>query len=106
MAVNVTDTSGDSDSQGFTITTGPPVFVPNVVGQTQAAAQASVIGAGLTVGAVTNSPSSTVPSGQVMSQLVDDDKAGRKMDGLIGIQLHKTTGPMKIETRNIRIKEM
>ena len=45
-------------------------------------------------------------NGHVMSQIVDDDKAGRKMDGLIGIQLHKTTGPMKIEARNIRIKEM
>ncbi|HLK66831.1 MAG TPA: DUF1080 domain-containing protein [Bryobacteraceae bacterium] len=44
-------------------------------------------------------------NGHVMSQLIDDDKAGRKMDGLIGIQLHKTTGPMKIETRNIRLKE-
>jgi len=47
-----------------------------------------------------------VINGHVMSQIVDDDKAGRKMDGLIGIQLHKTTGPMKIEARNIRIREM
>ena len=31
-------------------------------------------------------------NGHVMAQIVDDDKAGRKMDGLIGIQLHKTTG--------------
>jgi hypothetical protein len=45
-------------------------------------------------------------NGHVMSQIVDDDKAGRKMDGVIGIQLHKTTGPMKIESRNIRIKEL
>jgi Domain of Unknown Function (DUF1080) len=45
-------------------------------------------------------------NGHVMAQIIDDDKAGRKMDGLIGIQLHKTTGPMKIESRNIRIKEM
>jgi hypothetical protein len=45
-------------------------------------------------------------NGHVMSQIVDDDQAGRKMDGLIGIQLHKTTGPMKIEARRIRIKEM
>jgi hypothetical protein len=43
-------------------------------------------------------------NGRVMCVLVDDDKAGRKMDGLIGIQLHKTTGPMKIESRNIRLK--
>ncbi len=45
-----------------------------------------------------------IVNGHVMSQLIDDDKANRKMDGLIGIQLHKTTGPMKIESRNIRIK--
>lgn len=45
-------------------------------------------------------------NGRVMSQLIDDDKSGRKMDGLIGIQLHRTTGPMKIEARKIRLKEM
>jgi len=45
-------------------------------------------------------------NGHVMSQLIDDDKAGRKMDGLIGIQLHRTTGPMKIESRNIRIRDL
>jgi hypothetical protein len=45
-------------------------------------------------------------NGHVMSEIVDDDKTGRKMDGLIGIQLHRTTGPMKIEARRIRIKEM
>jgi hypothetical protein len=43
-------------------------------------------------------------NGRVMCVLVDDDKANRKMSGEIGIQLHKTTAAMKIETRNIRIK--
>ncbi len=43
-------------------------------------------------------------NGHVMSIVIDDDRAGRKMDGEIGIQLHKTTAAMKIETRNIRIK--
>ena len=42
-------------------------------------------------------------NGRVMSMLIDDDKAGRKMDGLIGIQVHRGD-PMKIEVRNIRIK--
>jgi len=42
-------------------------------------------------------------NGRVMSMLVDDDVANRKMDGLIGIQLHLGP-PMKIEVRNIRIK--
>jgi hypothetical protein len=45
-------------------------------------------------------------NGRVMSQIVDDDKSGRKMAGLIGIQLHVTPGPMKIEARNIRLKDM
>ena len=43
-------------------------------------------------------------NGHVMSALIDDDKANRKMDGEIGIQLHVTKAAMKIETRNIRIK--
>jgi hypothetical protein len=43
-------------------------------------------------------------NGHVMSVLIDDDKVNRRMDGEIGIQLHKLDEPMKIETRNIRIK--
>jgi hypothetical protein len=43
-------------------------------------------------------------NGHVMSIVVDDDKANRKMDGEIGIQLHKLDDGMKIEARNIRIK--
>lgn len=44
-------------------------------------------------------------NGRVMSMLVDDDTANRKMDGLIGIQVHLGP-PMKIEVRNIRIKTL
>jgi len=43
-------------------------------------------------------------NGRVMCVVIDDDKANRKMSGELGIQLHKTTGPMKIEVRNIRLK--
>jgi len=43
-------------------------------------------------------------NGRVMSIVIDDDKSKRKMDGEIGIQLHKTAAAMKIETRNIRLK--
>jgi hypothetical protein len=44
-------------------------------------------------------------NGRVMSILVDDDTAGRKMQGEIGIQVHRLPNcAMKIETRNIRIK--
>lgn len=44
-------------------------------------------------------------NGHVMSVTIDDDKAGRKMDGVIGIQLHKTTAAMKMEVKNVRIKQ-
>ena len=43
-------------------------------------------------------------NGHVMSALIDDDKANRKLDGLIGIQLHVTQAGEKVEARNIRIK--
>ena len=43
-------------------------------------------------------------NGHVMSVTIDDDKSGRKMDGVIGIQLHKTTAAMKMEVKNVRIK--
>ena len=43
-------------------------------------------------------------NGHVMSVVVDDDKANRRADGEIGIQLHKLDDPMKIEVKNIRIK--
>lgn len=44
-------------------------------------------------------------NGHVMSILIDDDVANRKMKGEIGIQLHRLPGAaMKMETRNIRLK--
>jgi hypothetical protein len=44
-------------------------------------------------------------NGHVMSILIDDDTANRKMDGEIGIQLHRLPNcAMKMETRNIRLK--
>jgi len=56
-------TSGTSGTSGTTM-----VSVPNVVGSTQAAATTSITGAGLTVGAVTMQSSSTVASGNVISE--------------------------------------
>ncbi|HUU17640.1 MAG TPA: DUF1080 domain-containing protein [Sedimentisphaerales bacterium] len=43
-------------------------------------------------------------NGRMMSMLIDDDTAGRAMEGLIGLQVH-TGEPMKIEFRNIRLKQ-
>ena len=41
---------------------------------------------------------------RVMSIVVDDDAANRPADGLIGVQVH-VGPPMKVEYRNIRLRE-
>jgi hypothetical protein len=43
-------------------------------------------------------------NGRTMCVVIDDDKAGRKMEGLIGVQVH-VGPPMKVEYRNFRLKE-
>ncbi len=46
-------------------------------------------------------------NGHVMSILIDDDSAHRKMEGEIGIQLHRLpNAAMKMETRRIRLKAL
>jgi hypothetical protein len=44
-------------------------------------------------------------NGHVMSEVIDDDTANRKMSGLIGVQVH-VGGPMKVEYRNFLLKEL
>ena len=44
-------------------------------------------------------------NGRLMSITVDDDSAGRASEGLIGVQVH-VGGPMKIEYRNWRLKNL
>ena len=44
-------------------------------------------------------------NGRVMSMIIDDDEKGRKLEGLLGIQVH-VGQPMKIEVRNIRLKNL
>src|SRR4029079_13079131 len=56
-------------SVSLVISLGPAlVTVPNVVNQTQAAAQGAITGAGLTNGAVTSANSATIAAGSVISQ--------------------------------------
>jgi len=43
-------------------------------------------------------------NGRLMCVFIDDDKAKRKLDGLLGLQLHLTKTGMKIEVRNVRLK--
>jgi YD repeat-containing protein len=68
VKVRVYDSSGVFAEQTFTLTVTQRVTVPNVVGQAQAAAEAAIVGAGLTVGTITSRYSPTVPAGNVISQ--------------------------------------
>jgi hypothetical protein len=43
-------------------------------------------------------------NGRVMTVLIDDDEANRRTDGLLGVQVH-VGPPMKVEFRNIRLKQ-
>lgn len=44
-------------------------------------------------------------NGHLMAEAVDDDASARMMNGLIGFQMH-TGPPMKVEFRNVRLKQM
>lgn len=44
-------------------------------------------------------------NGVLMSDVTDEDKVNRKLNGLLGVQVH-VGPPMKVEYRNIRLKEL
>ena len=44
-------------------------------------------------------------NGILMSDVTDNDTVNRKMKGLLGVQVH-VGPPMKVEYRNIRLKEL
>ncbi len=46
-----------------------------------------------------------IVNGQLMSAVIDDDVPGRTMEGLIGVQVH-VGGPMKVEYKNWRLKNL
>jgi len=73
---------------------GPTVSVPNVVGQMQAAATSAIIGAGLTIGAVAPQSSSTVASGNVISE---SPPAGTRVAS--GSALTSSSRPVPVSSR-------
>src|SRR5437016_8920472 len=75
-----------------------PVPVPNVVGQTQAAATSAITGAGLTVGTVTMQSSTTVPSGNVISE---SPAAGTSVAKGSAVNLVVSSGPAQVAVPNV-----
>jgi hypothetical protein len=84
---------GSSGSGGAT-----QVSVPNVVGETQAAATTAITGAGLTVGAVTQASSATVASGNVVSET---PAAGTSAASGSSVALVVSTGPAPVSVPNV-----
>jgi PASTA domain len=78
---------GSSDSGGGGST---QVSVPSVAGDTQAAATTAITGAGLTVGTVTTQSSSSVASGDVISE---NPAAGTKVAKSSAVALLVSSGP-------------
>ena len=68
----------------------PTVAVPNIVGDTQSAANSAITGAGLVVGTVTTQASSTQPSGLVMGQ---SPAAGTSVNTGTAVNMVVSTGP-------------
>jgi hypothetical protein len=78
----------------LTISRGPEhpqtVAVPDVVGMSQSQAESAITSAGLTVGAITQSPSETVPQGQVISQ---NPAEGTSVEKGTAVSLVVSSGP-------------
>jgi hypothetical protein len=75
--------------------TAAQVHVPNVVGSTQAAATASIAAAGLLLGTVTTASSTTVPSGDVISE---SPLAGTLVNPGTSVNLVVSTGSVTLQS--------
>ncbi len=95
----VNDGQLNSEADTVTIEAKPVmVTVPNVVGETQAAAEATLITAQLTVGAITAQASDTVPAGTVISQA---PVAGTEVEKASAVTLVVSTGPALVSVPNL-----
>jgi RHS repeat-associated protein len=68
VVVKVEDVRGAFALQGYAVEVSDPVTVPDVVGQAQATAEATITAATLAVGAIGTRNSPTAPTGSVLSQ--------------------------------------
>jgi uncharacterized repeat protein (TIGR03806 family) len=87
---------GGGGSGGSNI--GTNVRVPDVVGQTQANASSAIVAAGLTVGTVSTSTSSTVAAGNVISQ---SPAAGSSVPPNTAVKLVVSTGAALATVPNV-----
>jgi len=82
----------------FTVNQGLLVAVPNVTGQTQAAAVAAITSAGLSAGSVTTASSGTVAAGSVIGT---NPAAGAQVSPGSAVSLLVSTGPAQVAAGNV-----
>lgn len=86
-------------SVNLIVSSGPPlVTVPNVVGQTQAAATATITGIGLKLGTVTPQASATVAAGKVISEI---PAAGTSVASGSAVNIIVSSGPAVVTVPNV-----
>ncbi len=86
-------------SVNLVMSSGPAqVLVPNVAGNTQSAASTTIASAGLVVGTVTMQSSSTVPSGDVVSE---SPSAGISVNVGSSVNLVMSSGPAQVLVPNV-----
>jgi hypothetical protein len=100
--VSINDTAPTTDRWNLVaveiLAAGSRVAVPNVVGQTQAAAATAIAAAGLLVNAVTSASSATVPAGAVISQ---SPAGGTQVATGSAVNLVVSTGPAPVAVPNV-----
>jgi RHS repeat-associated protein len=68
VTILATDTRGFAADQSWDLVVGDPVTVPDVIGQPQATAESTIVGANLLVGSTTASSHPVIPAGAVSAQ--------------------------------------
>ena len=80
----------------------PPIVLSTFAAEPELATVASSDWNAVHIIARRNTASHTL-NGRLMSVTIDDDPPNRRLEGLLGMQVH-VGPPMKVEYRNIRLK--
>ncbi|MBU4318625.1 MAG: PASTA domain-containing protein [Proteobacteria bacterium] len=103
LIISQTPAAGTSVDEGsavnILVSSGPAqVSVPNVTGITQAAAEAAITGANLTVGIISTQNSNVVATGSVISQ---NPPAGTSVNEGSAVNILVSSGPAQVSVPNV-----
>ncbi len=96
IALQVSDAAGHIAHQVYTLTVVEPIPVPDVVGVSQAVAESTITGAGLTVGSVSQATDPSIPPGSVASQQ-PSAKTAAAAGSAVALVISQGPGPEDID---------